>query len=253
MKNVVWSVGEEQIQRIHDSCRTAFFREKFRKDPWLSGIIRRVSGRPHAFAEQTHDVERLHFSTFWNVWVFHEHENPFIYDLGVLHEILHTLAFQKKREWSTSPERWSRGALARMEKAVSLRTEVAVYQRWPELRNKTFELPIWADKVASWSWKDIKEERQRLLDAGEKAVQFSDPEENRIAKYAGMNARWNVAWAEYGPFIERAWERAYFSTSVEEETQCFEILWENDAKEGVPFRALADRFGNNQKKLPALL
>lgn len=241
MKHLHWLTPSEQSTLFKTIWRTTFFREKAQSDPWLSGILKRVSQRDHAIAEQSSPLERLHFSTFWNVWIFHEHSNPYIFDLGVLHELIHSMLFQSKRVWSTSPALWTKDALGTMERAVSLRTEVCVYRRWPQLRQHTFEMPIWADAMMKRTWAEIKTRRGFLMDAGREGVLFEDAEEQRIARYAKMNQRWNSAWALYGPLIETAWRDSYQKPATT--TTLFSSLFENDCVDGIPFFQLAQRFG----------
>jgi hypothetical protein len=242
MNRLHWLPPSSQLDFFSTLWRTDFFRYQAVHDPWLSGLLKRVAKRPHAVAQQSSELERLHFSTFWNVWIFHEHDNPYIFDLGVLHELLHTFLFQSKRVWSTTSELWNLDALSQMEREVSLRTEVCVYRKWPDLRAFTFSMPIWADAVQSHSWPDIKFRRKALMDAGCMGDTFANPEEQRIAKYAKMNQRWNAAWSEHGPRIEQAWQASYLQP--ERTPSFFEPLFEIDAVDGIPFFALAKRFGS---------
>ena len=138
MKNVYWLSGTEQEAFLMNCWKTPFFQEKAKSDPWLNAILRRLMKRPHALAQASHANERHHFATFWNVWIFNEYASDYIHDLGVLHELLHTILFDKKRQWGSTKESWMTYPLATMETAVSLRTEVMVYKRRPELRQHTF-------------------------------------------------------------------------------------------------------------------
>lgn len=248
MKNVKWLTSAQEYDDFYESVwRTDFFKEKAKNDVWLSGILKFLRKMPHAVADQVYDVERLHFSTFWNVWIFHDHKNDYIYDLGVLHELLHTVLFQKSRIHADTPEEWRKMPLAVMEMAVSLRTEVFVYLRWPELRQHTFKQEIWADRYMNTSVKKIKEDREYLSTAFDRGVEIKDVEDLRIANYAEMNKVWVRDWEGDGMLIESAWKES--SKDKSKTVALFEAEWAKKMKDGVPFHDLATAGGIVKKRL----
>lgn len=113
-------------------------------DPYYP-ILTWAAAQPWWFVALNEPHERFHFGTwFAQALGQRTYANPLIYDLYLFHEILHARTFVDKP--SGTYEEW-RGRIRSNEICVSLETELLVYARHPEWRDRSFDFSIWADRV----------------------------------------------------------------------------------------------------------
>lgn len=146
MKSIQSLVKASEINEFVLSLwRTDLFRDSHNKGGTVSSVVKEFTYLPRMFAEMSCDrLERAHFSTWWGVIMLRDdYQNPYIHDLYLIHEMFHAArmpyipgigkgAFSEKMQ--------------RNELEASVFSEIQIYFEMPELREASFQHPIYADR-----------------------------------------------------------------------------------------------------------
>jgi len=192
---------------VYGLWRTDLFRKSHReKDGYINRLITKFSEVPRFFYTMTNEVERSHFTTWFNVIALRpEYENDAISDLYYLHEITHaaTMYFDPTLSWQD----WYKKTMQN-EMEASLESEAFAYLELPGLRKLSFDHEIWLDRF----WTDYGELmltdalKERLTEERKKATQspsIDDFIELQIANYAAQNIEWSRIWAKNWRLVEQ--------------------------------------------------
>ncbi len=218
---------------VYGLWRTDLFRNSHReKDGYVNRLIAKFSEVPRFFYTITNEVERSHFTTWFNVIALRpEYENDVISDLYYLHEITHaaTMYFDPTLSWQD----WYKKTMQN-EMQASLESEAFAYLELPGLRKLSFDHEIWLDRF----WTDPEcltltaMLKERLTYERKKATQspsIDDFIELQIANYAAQNIEWSRIWAKNWRLIER--HMLEFLSLAEhdiEEAICLQLMFLNE-------------------------
>lgn len=258
MKNLVTLVHPLDT---YDYCEGLWRSEPFRRSFESGGFVReqvkRFAWLPRFFAETTNDhLERAHFSTWWNVIILREYDNPIIHDLYYLHEMAHAAsmpyfglvgkaAFDEKMQ--------------RNELEASVLSEIAVYFEMPGLREASFEHEIYADRFLNDGnivklWRANREVAYETLRTMRRHVMVSKPEHQMdiaeiwIRRFAEQNAAYAITWADRYKEVEEQMSEFQLLSSIDwKDGAAFHKRWlearmAEDPKDGIPFREEAELF-----------
>jgi predicted double-glycine peptidase len=237
MKNLRIVVSKQEIhEHMMDLWETESFRDSHRTGGFIYQCVEQFAWLPRIFADMTNDqLERAHFSTWWGVMMNRDdYTNPVIHDLYWLHEMFHAgnmpyipgigrQAFDEKMQ--------------RNELEASVLSEIQVYFEMPELRAKSFDYPIYADRfledpeiVALWKInKHVAIETIRTI---RRNVMLSKPEhlmditELWIRRFAEQNSIYAITWSDRYNEIEQAMHRFQMLTVPDDDAR----RMENDAR-----------------------
>jgi hypothetical protein len=233
--------------------RTPEFQESHVPGGYVFRWIDRLAEYPRFIGTLTEpQIERAHFSPWWNVLGRRQYDNPAIHDLFYLHEIAHMamLVYEETVSW----ESWA-AKMADNEMLASLESETLVYLAMPGLRPKSFPQEIWADRF-------LGEEAYGggMRDAAVRAAHRSfmlmeryrarripdDGLEERIATFQHENEAWAHIWR--GQFREvEGTMRVFRHMALQNRTDAVAFLrtWHDRLAEdgnGIPFRTEAEEF-----------
>ena len=248
MKNIValHTAGE-----IHEYCfglwRTPEFRDSHSSKGYIFQWIERFAEYPRMFGDLTEpEIEKAHFSPWWNVIGHRSYENAAINDLFYLHEIAHmsTMLYERSLTWKS----WA-AKMADNEMLASLESETLVYLELPSLREKSFPDAIWADRFLDGPSDPLvrAEHRSFMLMERYRARKIpSDDIEARIAQFQFENQRWAEIWRDHYADVESAMVQ-FRGGALTDGRRAVEDLreWLNrliDGGDGVPFRSEAEQF-----------
>lgn len=186
------------------------------------------------FEYDDYDLESSHFTSMMGMIGKRSHyTNPYVNDLYYLHEIAHaaTMPYGKAKNIQEFHRMTGLNELF----AATL-TEVYVYKLYPELRQKTFDFPIWVDeymtedfqKNESFSMKDFGVNYEDTVFIWWVSHRFScirNPNylnltEMQIAAYAEQNAAWTQVWAKSWKVVMDemvSYHKAYTEASTSKE------------------------------------
>ena len=208
MKGILTLTTSEEVNDfVYNLWRTDLFRNSHReKGGYINRLITKFSEVPRFFYTMTSEIERSHFTTWFNVIALRpEYKNDAISDLYYLHEIIHaaTMYFDPTLSWQD----WYRKTMQN-EMEASLESEAFAYLELPGLRKISFDHEIWLDRFWGDSGEPILSEmlKERLTEARRKATQspsIDDFIELQIANYAAQNIEWSRFWAKNWRLIER--------------------------------------------------
>lgn len=247
--------------KIYDYCGSLWRSDAFRKSHddrgWVFKQVEQFAWLPRFFATSTNDkLERAHFSTWWNVILLRDYDNPIIHDLYLLHEMCHAAsmpylgvvgreAFDEKMQ--------------RNELEASVLSEVAVYFEMPGLREASFDHAIYADRFLDngdlrklWranrnvAYETIRTMRRHVMVS--KAEADMDLAEKWIRRFADQNAAYMVVWGDRYREVEEHMEEFQVLASVDNvaatayHKRWLESLIAADPIDGIPFREEAELF-----------
>lgn len=179
---------------IEGFLRTLWRTDEFRAshdDP--CGYVRhwaaRFAATPRIFFTMTHpEVERSHFTPWFNALHFRDYANPAIHDLFCLHEIVHAVTM---RYDAALPFAAWRAKMVDNEMRTSLESEVMVYFELPGLRAQSFPGAIWADRFLGGPPPERAALFGRRLEAMLAPI---DAVEQAMSFYPRQNVEWAEVW-----------------------------------------------------------
>lgn len=202
---------------VHDYVGALWRSEPFRRSYQNGGFVYRhvesYAWLPRMFAEESNEaLERAHFSTWWNVIMLRPfYENPVVSDLYYLHEMTHaaTMPYMHGIGRAAFDEKMQRNELE-----ASVLSEIAVYLEMPELREASFDHPIYADRFLNDAmrrlWRINREVALETFRTMRRNVMISKPESEMdtaeiwIRRFADQNATYGIVWADRYRDIENA-------------------------------------------------
>lgn len=226
----------EIIKYINSLWMSDIFKEQSKNEKsFIYKLVKEVSQDPIIFYDMTTPkVEKSHFTAWFRCIAHREYENPYVNDLYYYHELFHTFTLlHNVAERIFSDEFNKTKFIVENEMFTSLESEVFIYFRIPELREKTFTFNIWYDhlilnhpfikdnleeyikifsgndyysSISSYSSleffeRSLKHKEYELIkyicDAREKAMIDPDPNvfsELQIKEYKDHNNKWMDIW-----------------------------------------------------------
>ena len=254
MREIQPLVGRDEIHAYFKALwRTDEFRESHTPGGYVHGWIERLAEYPRLIGELTEpEIERPHFSPWWNVIGRREYENAAIHDLFYLHEISHMamLVYEKSMSWGA----WA-AKMADNEMLASLESETLVYIAIPSLREKSFAQQIWADRFLAegahgGGMRDATvraAHRSFMLMERYRARRVpSDDLEQRIATFQQENEAWAEIWKSSYREVESAMQHFRAEAPTDRRGAIERLLeWHNrlaNDGHGIPFRNEAEQF-----------
>ena len=207
-----------QVKKIKSS--ELFVTAEFNDSAWIKAICDK---RPEVWVTEDKIVAG-HFGSFFGAMTLRSEDyleganpRPYVHDLYHLHELRHveTLEYDASWDWL----RWSKNAID-SEFAASLHSECEVYYYLRDLREKTFDHPIWNDRFAHEYVIAVqdRDERDReanirqlmahIAKARERTMnkpKFDDFLELQVENYQKQNITWCSIWEQpvgYGPYAK---------------------------------------------------
>lgn len=206
MRNLVTLITVEEIHAyVARLWKSQPFRESYNTRGFIYQQVDAFARMPRFFAESSNDqLERSHFSTWWNVIMLREYDNPYINDLYYLHEMTHaaTMPYVKDIGRAAFDEKMQRNELE-----ASVLSEIAVYFELEGLRENSFNHPIYADRYLRDGdmqnlWKANRNLAMETLRTMRRDVMVGKPEhsldleESWIRRFNDQNAIYFGIWAD---------------------------------------------------------
>lgn len=257
MKNLVSLVEKHEVHGfVRDLLRSDIFIRSYDERGFVYDQVEQFAWLPRLFAEETNThLERAHFSTWWNVIMIREYDNPFIHDLYYLHEMAHAASMPYIRGIGRAAfiEKMQRNELE-----ASVLSEIAVYFEMPGLREASFSHEIYADRFLDdramqtlWrtnrrvALETLRSQRRDVMVS--KAEHTMDVTERWIRRFADQNDAHSVVWADRYLEIE---ERMSWLQQATSEDRNFIKLYQRwledkaakDSVDNIPFREEAELF-----------
>lgn len=247
--------------KVYDFCENLWRSEGFKTSHKAGGFVfeqvKKFTWLPRFFAESTNDrLERAHFSTWWNVILLREYDNPIIHDLYYLHEMCHaaTMPYLGIVGREAFSEKMQRNELE-----ASVLSEIAVYFEMPGLREASFNHEIYADHFLKNGdlqrlWRANRDVTYETIRTMRRHVMVSKPEadmtlaEKWIRRFADQNASYMEVWADRYHEVEQHMEEFQVLASVDVPTAArdherwLRFYMEADSVDNIPFREEAELF-----------
>jgi hypothetical protein len=246
---------------VHEYCEGLWRSEPFQKSYSSKGFIwqqvENFAWLPRFFATSTNDqLERAHFSTWWNVILLRDYDNPIIHDLYYLHEMCHaaTMPYLGVVGREAFDEKMQRNELE-----ASVLSEIAVYFEMPGLREASFQHEIYADRFLDngdlrklWranknvAYETIRTMRRHVMNS--MAESDMDLAEKWIRQFARQNAAYMLAWGDRYQEVEEHMEEFQVLASVDNRAAAdfhwrwLQDLMKADPEDAIPFRQEAELF-----------
>lgn len=260
-----YAIYLETQTEVEDFVRNLWKSDAFRDSHINGGIIADIAKRfaylPRIFAHTSNDyLERPHFSTWWNVIMLREYDNPIINDLYYLHEMTHAASMPYVEEIGSAA---FRETMQRNELEASVLSEIAIYFDLPELRKCSFQHEIYADRFLHNPrmqnlYKVNRETALETLRSMRLDVMVSKPKEQMdmteiwIRRFADQNVVYASVWADRYREVERGmscFQRIALGYGSNPRKAALEMLrrWldreiARDPKDNIPFRQEAELF-----------
>jgi hypothetical protein len=187
-------------------------------------LVQKFARVPRIFFEASEPrLEWTHFSPWWGAIQLAEYENPNIRDLRYLHELFHSATMPYSRGMSLAA---MAARNAQNEREASTFSEMAVYLEMPELRQRSFDHEILADRVMydhpanrigakdrlfqRWRserdvvFQELLYARLQVVLADEADVDPNDPQTVWLRRYPEQGDIWNGVWAERHRLVDDA-------------------------------------------------
>lgn len=254
MKNLTAFVNRNDILAHVDSLWKT---KEFASEGFVQEIIMEFARVPRFFADMTNPhLETSHFSTWWNVIMNRQYDNPYVADLYLLHEMYHAarMPYVPGIGKAAFDEKMQRNELE-----ASVFSEIEVYFAIRGLREKTFPFPIYADRFlddpamkALWRVnrtvcvETIRTIRRDVMVS--KADTEMDSTELWIRRFAEQNAAYSIIWADRYNEIESAMSGFHIDAERDKEEAAKDFSeWllaegECDPVDNIPFRQEAELF-----------
>jgi hypothetical protein len=214
MKNLVKLTTVKEIDEfVFRLWKSDLIKESHRSGGYVWDLVNRFAYLPRMFAEVSNEyLERSHFSTWWNVIMMRDYENPYINDLYYLHEMTHA---RRCHTWTGIGREAFDEKMQRNELEASVLSEIAIYFELPELRKLSFDHSIYADRYLQDEkmrnlWRTNRDTAVETLRTMRRDVMVSKPErdldvpEEWIRRFNNQNAIYFGIWADrYGDIESR--------------------------------------------------
>ncbi len=191
---------------------------------FVHDMVVRLAKYPRTFFTPTEDIEHGHFTTWMGFISLRDHyTNPYIHDLYLLHELTHLSTmpyFPGKVDFDTWYLKMQENELH-----SALASEVFIYffmmQEGRDIRHKTFEHEIWADRFSHLWTTGIGVNLSNYLEKFEQIVSArrtvmhgfgvnpdaspDNPKEwaaYQISRFAKQNYEWATVWRENYRIVE---------------------------------------------------
>jgi hypothetical protein len=206
MKNLISLVTDQDVHEyVGELWKSDLFRNSHVDGGYVYHQVERFAWLPRVFAESTHDhLERAHFSTWWNVIMLREYDNPIIHDLYYLHEMAHaaTMPYIAGIGRAAFDEKMQRNELE-----ASVLSEIAVYFDLPGLRETSFGHDIYADRFLvdpsmQRLWRANRDVALEAIRSERRHVMVCKPEHTMdqaevwIRRFAEQNEAYSITWAD---------------------------------------------------------
>lgn len=202
MKNIIIHKNLEDYKRfIRDNI--VINREFYENDFYRGLIDFIIDNRTPIFFYPSKDYEYAHFTQYFN-WVLirDNYDNSYIKDLYFLHDFVHMVFFNPLNPRVFSVEEF-RNISVSNERVAANETEIFVYYRLPELRNRTFKFHILYDYLRA-RYKNIPEVeeveilRTKLIE-GKKVPYFLNNRDGKrivafLRRFKDNNKLWAKLW-----------------------------------------------------------
>lgn len=259
MKNLQAFETKEEIHLfVRSLLRSEIFQKSYDDRGFVYDQVERFAYLPRFFAETSNDqLERAHFSTWWNVIILREYDNPFIQDLYYLHEMAHAATMPYTFEpigRQAFDEKMQRNELE-----ASVLSEIAVYFELPGLRKQSFNHEIYADRFLDVEhyhrlWQSNKVVALETIRTARRDVMVSKKEDDLdltelwIRKFAEQNTAYAITWADRYVSVEQ--QMSEFQTialldrnaATKNHMAWLQDMVSLDQEDGIPFRQEAELF-----------
>ncbi len=220
---------------------------------WLNDQLEVFAKSPRFFCDMSDEVERSHFSTWWNVITHRVYDNPYIQDLYYLHEIIHanTMPYVKDMSFLAFGNKMRRNELE-----ASVFSEMLVYFHQPDLREYTFDKEIYVDRFLTdpylKMWKSNKTMLINLLTTMRHNVMVEhypsrlDEVQRWINKFSKQNDSFADVWMNYYDIIENHMSD-FVMMSLSDENKAIDMHMEwlyKNMESNIPFERNARVFND---------
>ncbi len=264
MKDIIALSAEQDITNfINSKWRTDMFRKEATDETSeLYALLQKFAQLPRVFFSFSEpDLEKLHFTTWMGAMALRDeswYDNPYIADVFLLHEICH-MAYATY-DINLSFEDWH-NKMNIEEVHASVLSEVMVYFWMPELRQHTFDHPIWADRFLiskNQNWFKVNPPAvealvtsARLECMSENYKDSADPEVRRISQYGLSNYEWSNIWANHHREVEFHLYLLTWNASRNPSYALSEHLkWLDSKMEGgIPYRPQAEAYASHLQEV----
>ena len=258
MKNLIGiSDREEIIGYVGGLWRSDLFRDSHSRRGFVYEAVEKFAWLPRLFAETSNDyLERAHFSTWWNVIMLRDYDNPVIHDLYYLHEMTHatTMPYVPGIGRAAFDEKMQRNELE-----ASVLSEIAIYFYLPALRGSSFQHAIYADRFlgdhdiqslwASNPQVALETIRSMRRDAMVSKVEHTmDRTEKWIRRFAEQNTAYAITWSDRYNEVELHMRELQVQASINRANALMhyrdwlETQAAFDTVDNIPFRQEAELF-----------
>jgi len=243
---------------VEDLWKTDIFRflhKRGRPGQFVFDIVDQFAKLPRFFFEMTDKkLEHAHFSTWWGGIPYREYDNPYIHDLYLIHEFAHagTMVYLPDMNYENFLREMTDNELY-----ASVVSEIQVYFEIPELRELSFNHPIYADRFLQD--KDFMRRYQydkrsafREMKVRRRNTMMNSNADNVtdfwIHRFYNQNAAWGACWAHNFNKVEKAMaflrDKSLNATDAQRaDALTVFIHWlENQSTNNIPFLREAEAF-----------
>ena len=259
MKGLIPLVSRDDVHSfVSGLWRSEPFKRSYANGGFVFDQVEAFAWLPRFFAEESNsDLERAHFSTWWNVIMLRPfYDNDVVSDLYYLHEMTHaaTMPYMHGIGRAAFNEKMQRNELE-----ASVMSEIAVYFEMPELRDSSFDHPIYADRFLNEFtralWRTNRSVALETFRTMRRHVMISKPEHEMdlteiwIRRFADQNQAYNVVWSDRFAEIENAMATLQTCTALGQRGKSaaqfqawLEAEADRDREDRIPFREEAALF-----------
>lgn len=236
MKNLQVLTEPKQIDEwLYNIWQTEEFKSAHKNSySFLKPIVQKFCQHPRFIMEMSDPyLERAHFTPWFNLLTLRQYENPYIFDLFLLHEITHMVTLEYRLEDFTQ---WSQKMFDN-EMKTSLFTEVEIYDYLP-IRDKSFTEEIWWDQLPDqYTHEDLVKLRIEAMNNPK------NPVEDVIHHYGKNNLKWANIWQKNYPQVEKHMVNFYnlYPNKTEQVRKHLQWLYQNQT-DNIIFKQEAELF-----------
>lgn len=222
---------------VESLWQSDIFKQKTYKNKEIDRIVDAYCSKPRIVAEYSDfELERQNHHSWMNILPKRKYDNPVVHDLFNLHEMKHMAHQYRLNEDYHS---WA-ARMIHEELQASLFTEALVYYNDPDLREQSYDGPIWVDgfkqEEKTFGYDSyvhiLKKARYQASVKPKKGSKL----EEKIRDYAINNRLWVNVWKERYGVIETVYSLWGNVLSV------IELWLEENATNGVLFHAELEEF-----------
>lgn len=257
MKNLNLIVDRREIiSHVQNLWKTDIF-QALGREGFVHDLTNEFARVPRFFADMTNEnLETAHFSTWWNVIMNREYDNPFVSDLYRLHEMYHAarMPYVPGIGKAAFDEKMQRNELE-----ASVFSEIEIYFNVPELRSKTFPFAIYADRFLSDTamkalWKVNRTVCVETIRTIRRDVMVSKPDtkmddaEKWIRRFADQNTVYSIIWSDRYNEVEEEMSKFHILAATDRQLAADNLAtWlvaeaRRDPVDCIPFRQEAELF-----------